>query len=188
MVRNEWSFQIQRFSFCVFDRILEQYVIKMPYARFLVSIKPHIRKCENLQKKFLGPRREAKRLKKRLITNFSDDIEGRPAKVIAFYFLLLLASRERLCFVMGVESCNFFSWREATTCIMLAYVVDILNLNLFLGWTRFRARYLLSFFLFGKWSVITFKMLQHQERKKCDSLCIAVFSSFVFNVSTDSFT
>ena len=84
--------------------------------------------------------------KKRLITSFSDDIEGRPAKVIAFYFLLLLASRERLCFVMGVESCNFFSWREATTCIMLAYVVDVLNLNWFLGWTRFRARYLFSFF------------------------------------------
>ena len=127
------------------------------------------------EKIFRAEERSQKIKKTRLITSFSDDIEGRPAKVIAFYFLLLLASRERLCFVMGVESCNFFSWREATTCIMLAYVVDILNLNLFLGWTRFRARYLLSFFLFGKWSVITFKMLQHQERKKCDSLCIAVF-------------
>ena len=176
MVRNEWSFQIQRFSFCVFDRILAQYVTKMPYARFLVSIKPHIRKMRKpAEKIFRAEERSQKIKKKRLITNFSDDIEGRPAKVIAFYFLLLLASRERLCFVMGVESCNFFSWRETTTCIMLAYVVDTLNLNLFLGWTRFRARYLLSFFLFGKWSVITFKMLQHQERKKCDSLCIAVF-------------
>ena len=26
-----------------------------------------------------------------------------------------------------LESCNFFSWREPTTCIILAYVVDILN-------------------------------------------------------------
>ena len=147
MVRNEWSFQIQRFSFCVFDRILAQYVTKMPYASFLVSIKPHIRKMRKpAEKIFRAEERSQKIKKKRLITNFSDDIEGRPAKVIAFYFLLLLASRERLCFVMGVESCNFFSWREATTCIMLAYVVDVLNLNLFLGWTRFRARYLLSFF------------------------------------------
>ena len=24
-----------------------------------------------------------------------------------------------------LESCNFFSWREPTTCIMLAYVVEI---------------------------------------------------------------
>ena len=86
------------------------------------------------EKIFRAEERSQKIKKKRLITNFSDDIEGRPAKVTAFYFLLLLASRERLCFVMGVESCNFFSWREATTCIMLAYVVDILNLNLFLGW------------------------------------------------------
>ena len=133
-------------SHLVFWQHLEQHVTKMPYARFLVSIKPHIRKCENAEKIFRAEERSQKIKKKRLITNFSDDIEGRPAKVIAFYFLLLLASRERLCFVMGVESCNFFSWREATTCIMLAYVVDILNLNWFLGWTRFRARYLLSFF------------------------------------------
>ena len=158
MVRIEWSFQIQRFSFSFLTAFRAACYKNAICALFSLYQATYSKMRKPAEKIFRAEERSQKIKKKRLITNFSDDIEGLPAKVIAFYFLLLLASRERLCFVMGVESCNFFSWREATTCIMLAYVVDILNLNLFLGWIRFRARYLLSFFLFGKCSVITFKM------------------------------
>ena len=145
MVRTEWSFQIQRFSFCVFWQHLEQHVTKCllrassPYqARYSKMRKP-------AERIIRAEERSQKIKKNTTIYQFFRRYRRAP-KVIAFYFLLLLASRERLCFVMGVDSCNFFSWREATTCIMLAYVVDVLNSNLFLGWTRFRARYLLSFF------------------------------------------
>ena len=53
----------------VFWQHLEQYVTKMPYARFSVFIKPDIRKCQNLQEELSGQRREAKRLKKIILKN-----------------------------------------------------------------------------------------------------------------------
>ena len=63
------------------------------------------------------------------------------------------------------------------------------NSNLFLGCTRFRARYLLLFFDLENWSVVTFKMLQHQKRKKCENLYIAVFFFLCLSVVlTDSFS
>ena len=134
------------FLILCFWQHLEQHVTKCLLRAFSLYQATYSKMRKPAEKIFRAEERSQKIKKTRLITSFSEDIERRPAKVIAFYFLLLLASRERLCFVMGVESCNFFSWREATICIMLAYVVDVLNLNLFLSWTRFRARYLLSFF------------------------------------------
>ena len=58
---------------------------------------------------------------------------------------------------------------------MLAYVVDVLIRIYFLVVQDLEQGICCLFFDLENWSVVTFKMLQHQKRKKCENLYIAVF-------------